>query len=160
MSLPGGNFLFQAQGNPIVTSWATYAPTSSWGITNTTYTGQWRRVGDTMDVQVTVSLAGAPINAQLSVALPTGFTMNVAKFSFPTPDAGIAPLLGQCLFEDSSSAMFWGRAVYLTPTTTVVYAMATGSSYASQAATSATVPFTFGANDSVDIKFSVPILGW
>ena len=42
-----------------MTDWVAYTPTGSW-ITNTTYTGKWRRVGDSMEVQGLAICSGAP----------------------------------------------------------------------------------------------------
>jgi hypothetical protein len=43
---------------PIVGPWIDYTPTGSW-TSNTTYSGQYRRVGDTLEAEVTVDLSGA-----------------------------------------------------------------------------------------------------
>src|SRR6266853_1808485 len=69
-----------AQGVPS-TDWTSYTPTGTW-TTNSTYTGKWRRVGDSMEVEVNVALAGAPNSATFTdINLPTGYTIDTTKMT-------------------------------------------------------------------------------
>ena len=62
-----------------VTDWVSYTPTGSW-TTNTTYTGKWRRVGDSIQVQAKITLSGAPNAAtQLQIGIPSGLTIDTTK---------------------------------------------------------------------------------
>lgn len=53
----------------------TWTPTGSWS-TNTTYYGQYWRIGSRGRFYVKISLAGAPTSATLTVNMPTGLTIN------------------------------------------------------------------------------------
>ncbi len=47
-----------------VSDWVSFTPTGSW-TTNTTYTGLWRRIGDSMEIQAKALCSGAPTSAGL-----------------------------------------------------------------------------------------------
>lgn len=140
-------------GTPI-TDWVSYVPTGSW-VTNTTYTGLWRRVGDTMEIQVRAGLTGAPTNTSLSVNGPSGYTTDTNKLlaSNKNPIVGIAQV-----YDDSANFFFNAQVLYTTTTSvTLVYQ---SSLTGQQSGFSATAPITFANNDYVQATYSVPILGW
>ena len=63
---------------PPATDWVSFTPTGSW-TTNTTYTGQWRRNGDSIDLRYALALTGAPTSASLTLNLPTALTVDTNK---------------------------------------------------------------------------------
>lgn len=138
-----------AYGAP-VTDWQSYTPTGSW-VSNTTYTGRWRRVGDTMQIQALVSLSGAP-SGTFSVNLPSGYTMDTNKITSTVVGAGS---FGQAHANDTGVNNYVGDVVYASTTSVNVV----GSS-GSAALWSSTVPFSFNNADSVQLEFSLPISGW
>lgn len=140
---------------PPVTDWQSFTPTGSW-IANSTYTGKWRRVGDTMEVQTKIALSGAPTAATLTVNLPSGFSIDTAKmigtsaFLVAIPSSGVG--------NDSGTQGYLLQAVYNTATSVgVVYQSATTGA---DTGVGATAPFTWGNGDDLTITYSVPIAGW
>lgn len=131
-----------------VSEWQTYTPTGAWS-TNTTYTGRWRRVGDSMEINIKVALAGAPTSATFNVAIPTGYTMDSSKI--PT---GSGNTLGYARAQDDPTGAHLGVVIY--STTSLVQIVGDD---AADAWTQA-VPFTFGSADSIGLVFMAPIAEW
>ena len=143
-------------GTP-VTDWQNFTPTGSWS-TNTTYTGKWRRVGDSMELDVSLTLAGAPTAAGLTVNMPSGYTIDTTKISATT--GGSTPILGVGTSWDSGTTIYQGYVTYNSTTSVIVYANGASSTYTNAQQVSSTVPMTWASGDIQSLKFSVPILGW
>lgn len=132
-----------------MSDWTSYTPTGSW-VSNTTYTGKWRRVGDSMEIDAQALLSGAPTGS-FTLNIPPGFTIDSTKISA----GGTLSLYGAAYALDAATANYTGTVLYSSSTAVqVVGDGAAGSLY------SATVPFTFGNLDKVTLRFTVPILGW
>src|SRR5690606_23294411 len=58
--------------------WTAFTPTGSW-TTNCTYTGFWKRVGDSMFIQYEINLAGAPTSATLTLDPVANTTLDMTK---------------------------------------------------------------------------------
>jgi hypothetical protein len=139
-----------------VTDWQDYTPTITASTTNptignSTLAGKWRRVGDSMQVQVTWILGstGASGTGSYNFSLPSGFSVDTAKVSGGTTAA--QNVLGQAFRNDAGTAFYTGNIYYQTATTVRVLSTADWSS---------TFPHAFGTNDSMALEFMVPILGW
>lgn len=81
--LDPGDALVDSSGSPAtstVTDWVSFTPTGTW-TTNTTYTGQRRKVGDTLEIQYVATLSGVPNVSGLTFDIPSGFTVDAAKIS-------------------------------------------------------------------------------
>lgn len=141
-------------GTP-VTDWVSWTPTGTW-TTNSTYTGQWRQVGDTREYKVKIALAGAPTAANLSVNLPAGHVIDTAKLPQTTAGTGT---LGYGSILDSGVAIFPAAVNYSTTTQVALYATVANATYDTFTNITQAAPTTFGASDAIDIQFSVPILG-
>jgi hypothetical protein len=139
-----------------ITDWVSYTPTGSWS-TNTTYTGRWRRVGDNAEYNVGISLAGAPTAANLTVNLASGHVIDTTKFPL-TPGANDT-VIGKSSANDSGTS-YSLDTYYSTTTAVTVKAIATSATWGSGGTVSNTVPVTFGASDTLNILFQVPITGW
>lgn len=130
------------------TDWVSWTPTGTWS-TNTTYTGKYRRVGDSAQFSVKVSLSGAP-SSTFSVTLPV--TIDTSKLN----STSIAEAsFGQGHANDSGTNTYIGDVVYASSTSVNMVGSA-----GSAALWSATVPFSFGSGDTVILEFTVPVLGW
>lgn len=140
----------------IATSWQSFTPTGSW-VTNTTYTGKWRRVGDTLEVQFEATLSGAPTSASLTVNLPTGLTIDTAKLELA---ANNFTILGHSSAADNGIANYSGFVVYNNTTSVAAFVHNASATYATGAGVTQALPFTFGSGDTVVGTFSVPIVGW
>lgn len=139
-------------GAPI-TDFASFVPTGTW-TTNTTYSGKYRRVGDSVDVVVDIELSGAPDATALQVNLPAGLSIDTAKISKATALdtslghgaglAGAVPINYQVLYQSATSV-------------SVVYQSAiTGD----QTAVTDVAPVTYANGDVITINFSAPIVGY
>lgn len=140
----------QSYGSP-VSDWVAFSP--NMGATNTTYTGYWRRVGDSMEVQVGFTFSGAP-SAFGSVNLPTGFTIDTAKLANAT---AYQSNFGEGMVYISGSA----QPLHLTYSATTGLAMVYEASTSNQITpTSPTAPYTLDATSRASVWFRVPIAGW
>lgn len=152
----------QPQG-VVVSEWRSFTPTGTWS-TNTTYTGRFRRVGDTMDVQVKIATAGAPTSATLTVNMPTGFTIDTTKVvntdMETTNPQNVS--LGNFTTVDYGNQTYQGFVAYIGSTSAVgLYIGNAASTYlVSSGVVTQAVPFTYGANDNLTIMFRVPIAEW
>ena len=138
-----------------VTDWVSYAPTGAW-TTNTTYTGRWRRVGDSMEVQARVTVAGgAPGSGNLTVTLPSGYSIDTAKI-LGTVQYSVAMGTGQII--DSGSGAHVIQPSYNNATSVgLLYQSALSGG---QSVVTPTAPITFASGDTVEVTFRVPIVGW
>jgi hypothetical protein len=143
-------FIFQG------TNWVSFTPTGSWS-TNTTYAGKYRRVGDSIEVEATISLAGAPTAATLTVNLPSGLTMDTGKISGP----GSESILGSAMAVDASPfTLIPGIVLYNSTSSVAIRSHAESGTAVTLAVVNATAPVTFASGDKVMLKFSAPISGW
>jgi hypothetical protein len=139
----------------ITTPWTSFTPTGAW-TTNTTYTGQYRRVGDSAEFRVRVALSGAPDATNLTINIP--FTIDTAKLT--SPQASVVRF-GYGSARDTGTTSYPVNVVYSSATAVSVRAVNADSTYAINAnSVSNTVPFTFGNTDDIDVTFTVPISGW
>lgn len=140
----------------INTSWTNWTPTGSWS-TNTSYSGRWRRVGDTGYYDVFISLAGAPTSATLTIDLPSGHTIDTAKIG--STDLS-SVYLGRCACVNTGTAVFDGPCFYESTTTVRPrYSLTAAGEVLSNNITQST-PFTFGNTDTIHVRFSAPIENW
>jgi hypothetical protein len=145
-----------SQGSPI-SDWTTYTPTGSW-VSNTTYAGRWRRVGNMMEVEATVTTSGAPTSAQLTIGLPSGYTIDTSS---PLPTVGATGFFGTCKLIDNGGSFYQPAIVSYNSTTTVqVLSTNVAGTYGSQSSVDQATPFTWGSTDTGHCRFSLPISGW
>lgn len=132
--------------------WTSFTPTGSWS-TNTTYTGYWRRSGDSIDIQYGIVLAGAPTSAALTLNIPSGLTMDLTRLTAYT--------FGTGTYVDAGNTLYRGHVDYGTSTSLACSADESSSTYARSTAVTQAVPFTFGNTDQLYINVnSIPITGW
>lgn len=152
------NFILGPQQKALVSApsdWISFTPTGSWS-TNTTYTGFWRRVGDTMEIQAKVATAGAPTSATLTINLPSGYTIDTAKLLELDTNEN---MVGFGIAQDSATSYYPIFPTYES-TTSVRCRYHNGASPTASANVTQAAPFTFGNTDSVSIFIRVPIVGW
>lgn len=141
----------QPQG-AVVGPWVSFTPTGAW-TTNTTYTGRYRRVGQGMEIQYGISLAGAPNAANLTVNMPPGFTIDTSALSLS--GSSTFERIGFCNIGDSGTGTLSGTMLYNTTTTIQVYGSEDVAGYDSQL--SQTTPITFASGDKINCWVSVPV---
>lgn len=146
----------------VVTNWQDFTPTGGW-TGSVTYTGQWRRIGDSAEVRIKIVVGGAITGT--TITLNTPFTIDTTKVltatTFRNP-------LGQAFFRDDSAGLtYTGDVLYENSTSvrlTVNYTKTDDTGAASDpgflGTASNTAPFTFASPDEVYASFRVPIQGW
>lgn len=138
-----------------MTPWASSTVTGDWS-TNTTYTAQSRRVGDTQETVLRVDLSGAPDTANLEVNPPDGVTVDEAKLL----TSGNRPVVGYGMVVDNGTANR-GNVVCTwdyTANQVFIYVCTTQPNTVTQITQA--VPQTFATGDSVLVRFTLPVTGW
>lgn len=136
-----------------VTDWVSYTPTGSWS-TNTTYTGKWRRVGDSMEVQIELALAGTPTTADLYIEIPAGYLIDTTKVN---PTSGLDyPIYGAGGIFDSGTRRYVTNVVHGGSSIVGFSHTESGNS----GLVNATNPISFGSGDKITGIFTIPIVGW
>lgn len=123
-------------------AWTSFTPTVTSGLTvgNGTWTAKYRTIGKTVFAYYrfvfgsTSAVTGAPV------------------FSLPsTASNGYSLMYGQILYYDSGVARYSGIGELGNAGSLVLQAISTTGNYAVQTALSATVPFTWGTNDEINV---------
>lgn len=146
----------QPQG-AVVGEWVAFTPTGSWSA-NTTYTGRYRRVGDSMELDVYLLLAGAPTSAALTVNMPSGFTIDTTKLAAAGDSNNHT--LGLLEALDAATNRYYGRVRYNSTTSVAAFNGLASGTYVTESQITQAAPVTFGASDAVYLKWSVPIAEW
>jgi hypothetical protein len=133
------------------TKWTSFTPTGSW-TSNTTYAGFWRRVGDSLEFMVDLSLSGAPTSTSLTITIPNSLTVDSAKRSNAT-------YFGSCSWQDAGTRSGIGQVRWNNTTTVALHALDETSPTNLSAITQA-FPHTWASGDSIEMRFTVPISGW
>jgi hypothetical protein len=139
-------------------NWNSFTPTGSWSA-NTTYTGFWRRDGDSIYLQYHLALSGAPTSASLTLNLPSGLTIDTNKL---TSVATNQALPGNGNAQDEGVAQFPIYPHYSSTTAiSVTCYNHAGTTYTVGNSVTQAVPVTFGNTDTVKLKVGpLPITGW
>lgn len=140
---------------PIVTDWVSWTPTGTW-VSNATYVGRKRRVGDKGEYQVSITTSAAPTSAQLYVSMPSGEVIDTTKLSGTVNNVAV----GFGATTDTGTSGYPVVVTYDTTTRVAVTATGSASTYVNTAGLTQVIPFTFGNTDTVDIQWTVPIVGW
>jgi hypothetical protein len=139
----------------VITDWQSFTPTGGFTV-NTTYTGRFRRVGDSVELQYKLSFTGAPNASNILLNLPSGMAIDTTKL--PTA-AFVDVVFGDVtLFDSSASAYYQGSAKYNNSTQLLctVQASATGQ----LTAMNQTAPVALASGDTVSINAKVPVVGF
>lgn len=142
-----------------VTDWTAWTPTGSWS-TNTTYTGYWRRDGDSMEIDVKVSVSGAPTSASLTVNLPSGYTIDTTKLVY---DDASTTVIGSGGIRDSGTETYSASIRSVSSTATkvnVMYMVNTATGVTVTTAVAQNAPQTWASGDAVTFTARFPIVGW
>lgn len=130
-------------------SWAqvAYTPTLT-NLTGGTLTATYTQQGKMVYVFFRYVLAGAGVTGVPRFTLPVAAS---AKYSTP---ASINTLIGEVSFNDNAVANYIGAAIISSVTGSAVdlYVYNVAGTYQGIAAPSATVPFTFGAADTINAQ--------
>lgn len=135
----------------IMSDWESFTPTTT-HTTNATSTGRKRQVGDSEEYIVRTAYSGATDNAVYAVTIADGKTIDSSKIN--GTETGLSPL-GIANGHDSGNAHV-AVVVYGSSTTVQVY----GDDAAGGWNGAGGHPFTPGAGDYIEVRFTVPISGW
>jgi hypothetical protein len=132
-------------------------PTGTW-ISNSTYTGFLKRVGDRAKIKMKVALSGAPTSATLTFNLPSGVVIDTTKLLTAN---GNNYLLGKSQVYDSSSGLtYQGRIRYSSTTVIQPVDFSVSGAQVDTASITQAAPVTFATGDYVEIEAEFPVVGW
>lgn len=140
----------------IVTDWEEFTPVTGF-TTNTTNTGRWRRVGDTMHIEVTSAFSGVPNSATVGIQIPNGLQIDTDKL--PT-DSGLQLLGLAHVYDNSTVGSGIKGIVRYNSSTDVRVAIETISNLNTMQTLTDSYPISFNAGDRFNASFKVPIQGW
>lgn len=129
--------------------WTSFTPTGDFG--STTYTGQWRRVGDSAEIQAKGVMTGSPGTATMTIDVPSGMIMDAAKLAGTASNTNT---LGIIYGVEVGTARRTGVVRYNT-TTDVVFANDGNINTWTNLA-----PHSWGNTDEFAVFFTAPITGW
>lgn len=142
----------------IITEWQSFTPTGSWTV-NTTYTGQYRRVGDSAEILYFVSLTGAPNAATLTIDMPTGLSIDTNK----ELTSATGHFVGIGWGVDSGTEEYLAQGA-IAGNTFQIRGLETdggpGNDVEEASLYTNTYPFNWTTNDSFSFRVTVPIEGW
>jgi len=140
----------------LITEWQSFTPTGVW-VSNATYTGFKRRVGDTLEVEFGISLGGAP-SGTLNLNIPSECTLDTAKTTGSNARNEVGNLL---IFDSDTGAQIYGPVQYNNSTSVALNVILTANaSTAPISNITATAPITFASGDTIRGHFRVPCVGW
>jgi hypothetical protein len=138
---------------PVVTDWVSYTPTGTW-VSGATYSGRWRRVGDSLQASIKIGITGAVTATDLQVNIPAGLSIDTTKMASSD--------FLQSTF--GSAHGFKGAAHY---NFQIAYSSATSLFFTYQSqltgqvvSVTNTAPVTWANGDQIHATFMVPIQGW
>lgn len=136
----------------VVTDWEDYTPASGW-TGSVTHKGKYRRVGDSIELQIATVCTGAPTGTYYTVDLPTGLTIDTAKLNNGINTAQNS--FGHAFITDAGTATNRQSGhVYAESTNSLSVIIDESSTV------QANSPITFTTNDQVKLVATVPIEGW
>lgn len=139
----------------IVTDWIDFTPTGTWVSGNETYTGKYRRVGDSAEIQYNVNLTGAPTATILAFDPPSGLTFDNGK----KPTGATTMVVGGGEIKDAGTNAYHCRGI-ISGNTVSMRTFKSDATNATLTSVTNIVPHTFANNDSVSVTVLVPIAGW
>jgi hypothetical protein len=135
---------------PTVTDWKSYSSTvvsaTATGTVTATTNAQYRRVGDSMEVNISTEFTACTATGQLRWSLPTGVTPDMAKLPYNFALIGhgtLLPATGLQVYAQGPSSTF----------VAVDYLGSTGGGMACTGPSAAVVK-------SIRLAFSFPVSGW
>ena len=141
-----------------ISDWISFTPTGSWS-TNTTYTGQYRQVGDTYEILYKIAVTGAPTTATLTVNLPNSKSFDTTKMNF---DDNSQTKVGLGRLRDSGTNSYTIVPVATSSSPgllTIQYEDDAAAAVAENNNVTQAAPITFASGDAITVRATVPISG-
>lgn len=144
----------------VVTDWVAYTPanTNSWS-TNTTYAGQWRRVGGDMEIQGRIILSGA-VSGSALINLPSGYSIDTTRFSQGTVAFNFGIPLGIWGASNSGASINANGSIVYQGNNAGYLLYQDATSGNTSTSVTGTAPMTWTSGDNLNVMFKVPITGW
>jgi hypothetical protein len=122
-------------------AWTSFDPTMT-GLTigAGTKTGFYKQIGKTVFFRVHIVFAADTVGGKLTLVLPVAINAGYSNFY---------DSIGTCIFYDSSTAVIIGGRI---ESNGGLYSMGAAATYVNLATISATIPFTWAANDQIGIQ--------
>lgn len=140
--------------------WVPFSPTGVW-TANATYTGRYRRVGDSVELDYTVSATGSPTPAggtELGLNLPTGISADLTKNASNTVEGnktcGTASLICLGAYYAATPFLFSSTQIKLSSISKL------SATNHNQFTVHATFPDNFQNGDRVYLRAMIPITDW
>lgn len=137
-------------GEDRLSEWTSYTPTGDWA-SNTTYSGEWRRVGDSIQVRVEQYFSGQPSSGDTNFALPNSLVVDEAKMNGSADFFNV----GTWYMNDTGTASYGGTVYYRKSSNKFAAYLDAGGGIISN-----TVPVTIASGDSISMFVEVPIQDW
>jgi hypothetical protein len=141
----------------VATDWVSYTPTLTNFTTagaNAVNSGLWRRVGDSMEIQITTRMGSTGTASGVFYwSLPSGYSVDTAKLNTATSGTRNNP--GASIWYDRSASQF--------KTTHASYDYSQGAIWLQVDATNGQIDNSLSptnSDDAFSISIRVPILGW
>jgi hypothetical protein len=132
----------------IVTDWQDYTPTSTW-VSNVTHTGKWRRVGEDIELEIKLSVTGAPTVTNLIIHDHPVYPVDTTNYEERSPavinfiETGVRNYLGGGYYGTAGGG--W----------TIL-----NSEAGNAGVTNASNPFVFGTGDFINMTVKYPVAEW
>jgi len=143
---------------PIVTEWESFTPVwdsdnNNVVLGNGVLSGKYRRVGESAEIQINFDPGSTTLygTGGWNFTIPSGLSIDAAKVPNLTSNV---TTFGVANAVDEGTAFKDAHVVYNTATTVKIIQDGAADAW------SASSPFTWTSNDSLAMKFSVPIQGW
>lgn len=139
---------------PVVTDWVSYTPTGTW-VSGATYTGKYRRVGDSIQCSVKIAITGAVTATDLQVSIPSGFSIDTAKMA---SGDFLQSVFGTGHAYDASTLAHFNLQIgYASPT--LLFFTVQNQLTGQVISVTNTAPQTWANGDSIHATFMVPVAG-
>lgn len=152
--------VFTGTSAALVSDWTTYTPTGTF-VTNTTYSGKYRRVGQSLEMDVHLAFTGAPTSTSLDITMPTNPDTGSAFVIDPTRMGAASPNpsthLGIGLAVDTGTNEHMLRMLYNTTTVSRAVLFVTSGASATETSVTQANPFTIANTDQMWFHYSAPV---
>jgi hypothetical protein len=129
------------------TDWVSYTPTITNGGSTSSNTGLWRRVGDSMQIQIRTVYTGAG-SGVLSYSLPAGYSIDTAKIPTTTQ------------YRNNFGSGTWLDSGTDFNNIQVIYNSSTTVSFINESNSAEFNGSLLANGDNLYFEFTVPIVGW
>lgn len=144
-----------------VSDWTSFTPHGgSFAIGSATYTGLWRRVGDSMEIKYRVQINAAVTSTSFEISLPAGYEIDLVKTVESSSSLFSIVGVGEGIVFDSGSASYPIKTVMNGTSSFILrWYKENATGVATQVVTN-NAPALLAVNDRILFSANVPIVGW